>query len=294
MNSLPLQSALYVGSVMHQRMRPARHRLAYRVFSLLIDLDELPVLAKRLRFFSVNRFNLFSLHEADYGATKGKGKDDESGEASNHQGQGLRQRVETQLTGAGLRTGGAIRLLSMPRILGYAFNPLSVYFCYLPDSESSGGLSGELQAILYEVNNTFGERHSYLIEVDAAQRGQNSQGGQIDQHCAKEFHVSPFLGLKMDYGFRVKPPGIDQSDMRLDITATDAEGALLFARLDARRRTLDDAALLLAFFSHPLLTLKVVGAIHWEALRLWVKGVRLHVRPPAPARAVTVIKAEES
>ena len=266
-------SALYAGRVMHQRMRPARHRLAYQVFSLLIDLDELPALAQRLRFFSLNRFNLFSLYEADYGLNEG---------TAGHS-QSLRQRVEVQLISAGLQTGGPIRLLSMPRILGYAFNPLSVYFCYLPD--------GALQAILYEVNNTFGERHSYLIEVDAAQRTPHSQ---IDQHCAKEFHVSPFLGLKMDYGFRVNPPAIDQLEMRLDITASDAEGPLLFARLDARRRTLSDTALLLAFFSHPLLTLKVVGAIHWEALRLWVKGVRLHVRPPAPTRAVTVIKAEDS
>lgn len=287
MKTPQLQSALYAGRVMHQRMRPARHRLAYRVFSLLIDLDELPALAQRLRFFSLNRFNLFSLHEADYGASKGAGKGAGKGAA---RCETLRQRVDAQLTAAGLRAGGTIRLLSMPRILGYAFNPLSVYFCHLPDDESNGGL----QAILYEVNNTFGERHSYLIEVDEGQRVQSNHGGQIDQHCAKEFHVSPFLGLQMDYGFRVKPPGTDQPDLRLDITASDAEGPLLFARLDARRRTLDDAALLLAFFSHPLLTLKVVGAIHWEALRLWVKGVRLHVRPPAPTRAVTVIKAEES
>ncbi len=274
------QSALYAGRVMHQRMRPARHRLAYRVFSLLIDLDELPALATKLRFFSVNRFNLFSLHEADYGASKVRNGKDGGHERS------LRQRVEEQLTAAGLLVGGPIRLLSMPRILGYAFNPLSVYFCHRPD--------GALQAILYEVNNTFGERHSYLIEVDDKQRDESRRGTPIDQHCAKEFHVSPFLGLQMDYGFRVNAPGIDRPDLQLDITASDAEGALLFARLDARRRTLDDAALLLAFFSHPLLTLKVVGAIHWEALRLWAKGVRLHVRPPAPTRSVTVIKAEES
>ncbi|QNK73105.1 DUF1365 domain-containing protein [Variovorax sp. PAMC28562] len=276
MNTTLQQSALYPGRVMHQRMRPARHRLAYRVFSLLIDLDELPELAQRLRFFSLNRFNLFSLHEADYGARKGK----------DGNGHNLRQRVDEQLTAAGLLAGGPIRLLSMPRILGYAFNPLSVYFCHLPD--------GELQAILYEVNNTFGERHSYLIEVDKDQRALSTQGVPIDQHCAKEFHVSPFLGLQMDYGFRVQAPHVDQPEMRLDITASDADGPMLFARLDAHRRVLNDAALLLAFFSHPLLTLKVVGAIHWEALRLWVKGVRLHVRPPAPTRSVTVTKAEES
>ena len=275
MNTPTPQSALYVGRVMHERMRPARHRLAYSVFSLLIDLDELPALAQRLRFFSLNRFNLFSLHEADYGANK----------SADGNGQNLRQRVDQQLTAASLPTGGPIRLLSMPRVFGYAFNPLSVYFCHLPN--------GELQAILYEVNNTFGQRHSYLIEVAKDQRG---HGGNdtVDQHCAKEFHVSPFLGLQLDYGFRVQPPHVDQPDMRLDITASDADGPLLFARLDAHRRVLNDASLLLAFFSHPLLTLKVVGAIHWEALRLWVKGVRLQARPPAPTRSVTVIRSEES
>ena len=278
------QSALYVGRVMHQRMRPARHRLAYSIFSLLIDLDELPALALRLRFFSLNRFNLFSLHEDDYGTAK----------TNDGSGATLRQRVEAQLVAAGLRSGGPIRLLSMPRILGYAFNPLSVYFCHLPD--------GALQAILYEVNNTFGERHSYLIEVDQDQRGLNGLNGnnneineidEIEQHCAKEFHVSPFLGLQMDYRFRVQPPRVDQPAMRLDITASDMQGPLLLARFDARRRVLSDTALLRVFFSHPLLTLKVVGAIHWEALRLWVKGVRLHLRPPAPIRSVTVIKTEE-
>ncbi len=260
------QSALYAGSVMHQRVRPVRHGLRYRVFSLLIDLDELPALTSRLRLFSLNRFNLFSLHERDYGV----GDD-----------RGLRAHVEQQLRAGGLPAGGAIRLLSMPRILGYAFNPLSVYFCHHPD--------GALQAILYEVNNTFGERHSYLIAVDAAGR----QGGSIVQQCAKAFHVSPFLGLAMDYRFRVAPPHAGQDKLSIGITASDAAGPMLVARFDAQRRELSDTALALAFVSHPLLTLKVVGAIHWEALRLWIKGVRLYPRPSAPSRAVTITPPPE-
>lgn len=155
-------SALYAGSVMHQRLRPARHRLRYRVFSLRVDLDELPDLARRLRLFLFNRFNLFSLHERDHGAGAARG---------------LRAHVDAQLHAAGLATGGAVRLLCMPRILGHVFNPLSVYFCHRPD--------GSLQAPLYEVNNTFGERHSYLIEVDPALR----EGTTIVQSCAKGFHV---------------------------------------------------------------------------------------------------------
>ena len=253
------QSALYVGRVMHQRLRPLRHRLDYRLFSLLVDLDELADLDRRLRLFSVDRFNLFSLHESDYG-----------------DGRGLRQHVDRQLAAAGLRTGGPIRLLSMPRILGHVFNPLSVYFCHQAD--------GALQAILYEVNNTFGERHGYLIPVDAAQAG----GDCITQQCDKRFHVSPFLGLAMRYGFRVEPPRPDRAGLAIGVSASDAGGAVLQARLDTQRRPLGDAALLRVFVTHPLLTLKVVAAIRWEALKLWLKGVRLHGRPAPPATPVTI------
>lgn len=255
-------SALYSGSVVHRRLRPVAHRLRYRVFSLLLDLDELPRLARRLRFFSLDRFNLFSLHQGDHGA----GGD-----------QGLRPYVEQQLHAAGLATGGAIRLLAMPRILGYAFNPLSVYFCHHPD--------GGLQAILYEVNNTFGERHSYLIAVDEAQR----HGGELTQQCEKRFHVSPFLALDMHYRFGIAAPRADDERLRITVTASDVEGPVLTACFDARRRALDDRQLLRAFFACPLLTLKVMTAIHWEALRLWAKGLRLHRRPGAPERTVTVV-----
>ena len=258
--------ALYVGQVMHQRLRPARHRLQYRVFSLLLDIDALPALTRRLRLFSLNSFNLFSVHERDYGAGEGVG---------------LREHVERQLHAAGLPGGGAIRLLTMPRILGYAFNPLSVYYC----DRSEGGL----QAILYEVNNTFGQRHSYLIPVDDAQR----QATHIDQHCAKQFHVSPFMDLDMRYAFRIEPPTPDRPGLAVGITVADADGPVLVARIDARRRPLSDGALALAFVTHPLLTLKVVVAIHWEALRLWLKGAPFRRCPPAPAQPVTIVASPE-
>jgi uncharacterized protein len=260
-------SALYVGQVMHQRLRPRRHRLDYRLFSLLVDLDELPELHRRLRLFSLNRFNLFSLHERDYGAGDGRSR---------------RAQVDQQLRAAGLQAGGPLRLLSMPRILGHVFNPLSVYFCHRAD--------GSLQAILYEVNNTFGQRHSYLIAVD---RGED-RGAVVAQACDKQFHVSPFLALDMRYAFRVEPPETDRPGLRIGVSASDAQGVLLHARFDARRRALDDAGLARVFVSHPLLTLKVVAAIHWEALRLWIKGVAVHRLPAAPACPVTVIKAKDS
>ncbi len=262
--------ALYTGRVMHQRMRPARHRLAYSVFSVLLDLDDMAATATRLRVFSLDRFNLFSLHGRDYG---------DGSQGAN----GLRLHVERQLQEAGVVADGAIRLLSMPRILGYAFNPLSVYFCHAAD--------GALVAILYEVNNTFGQRHSYLIEVDEAAR----RGGLVTQQCDKAFYVSPFLSLDMRYAFRVRPPVEEEnSGLSIGITVQDTQGPLLVAQMDAERRTLTDGALIGAFFSHPLLTLKVIAGIHWEALRLIFKGVRLQTRPPAPAHAVTIIKTEDS
>lgn len=246
-------SALYTGEVMHQRLRPRRHRLAYRVYSLLLDIDELPALSHRLRLFSLGRFNLFSFHPGDHG----------DGSATP-----LRTQVEARLSGAGLPTGGAIRLLTMPRLLGHVFNPLSVWFCHAPQ--------GGLQAILYEVNNTFGERHHYLIPV------KDGQAPIINQRCAKAMHVSPFLGMAMHYRFRVQPPG---TALSVGVSVHDDQGAVLNARLDGVRRPLTDGALLRAFIGYPLLTLKVVAAIHWEALRLWIKGVPLHPRPCATPTA---------
>lgn len=260
-NPSALRSALYAGQVMHQRLRPRRHRLRYRVFSLLLDLDELSTLHQRLRWLSVDRFNLFSIYRRDHGA----------GDA-----QGPRAHVEQQLLAAGLPAGGAIRLLTMPRILGYAFNPLSVYFCHAPQGDV-------LQAILYEVNNTFGQRHSYLIPVATGSTADEA----IVQHCDKGFHVSPFLDLALQYRFTVRPPA---DALHVGIQVRDAQGAVLVATLDADRQALSDRALLRAFFGHPLLTLKVVGAIHWEALQLWRKGLRIHRLPPAPAQAVSIVR----
>lgn len=259
----PSASALYVGSVVHQRLRPVRHRLRYRVFTLLLDLDELPALARRLRWLSLNRFNLFSLHEADHGAgTPG----------------GLRAYVAGQLQQAGLPADGPIRLLTMPRILGHVFNPLSVYFCHAPDET--------LRAVLYEVHNTFGEQHSYLIVVPEAERAAT----RLVQQCDKGFYVSPFMAMALRYRFVVEPPAAAREAVRIGIDVDDVHGTVLRAQWNTQRRPLTDAALLRVFVSHPLLTLKVVAGIHWEALRLWCKGLGLQPRPAAPNRPVTVIR----
>jgi len=253
------RSALYAGQVMHQRTRPRAHRLRYRVFYMAINLNEADELARRLRLFSFNRFNLFSLHERDYG--------DGSGAS-------LGEQARARLREAGLKGDGAVTLLTMPRVLGFAFNPLSLYFCHRRD--------GALAAIVYEVNNTFGQRHSYVAPAIA------DEDGVVRQEADKTLYVSPFLGTDLRYQFAVAPPG---ERVALSVTARDELGPLLFAKLSATRRPLSDVALLRALVSCPLLTLKVVLAIHWEALRLLLKGVRLVERPVPPTATMTVGRA---
>ena len=178
-----MKSALYRGVVLHHRLRPKVHRLRYRLYWLLLDLDELPALHRSLRLFSFNRPNLLGFHERDHL----DGSDTS-----------LRTQIAAALAGANIPyDGGPIRVLCMPRALGSVFNPISVWFCHRKDES--------LAAMLYEVNNTFGERHSYLIPVapDAS--------GPIHQHCDKAFHVSPFMRMAMEYDFRVGIPSASSS-----------------------------------------------------------------------------------
>lgn len=252
---MSVASGLYPGIVTHTRVKPRRHRLRYRIFMLLIDLDEAGELGARLKLFRAERFGLTSFFERDHLSGAG----------------GLKAEVEGHLRAAGIATGGPVRLLCMPRILGGVFNPLSVYFCH--------GEDGALSAILYEVNNTFGERHSYLIRVEPGDDGMVRQG--ID----KGFYVSPFMDMDLSYAFRIRPPG---EAVSVGVEVRDAEGPVLSAAFAGDRVELTDAALWRAFATHPLMTLGVMAAIHWEALKIWLKGERLRPRPRAPARPVTV------
>ena len=249
-----MRSALYAGVVTHARHRAPLHRLRYRLVQALFDLEELPGLARRSRLFSHNRPGLVSFRDRDHG--------DGSGDLTGW--------VRGLLNDAGVAAEGRIALLCMPRMLGYAFNPLSVFFCH--------DEAGRLRAILYQVNNTFGQRHSYLLPVEAG------AGEAVRQACDKAFHVSPFLPMDLHYDFAVKPPG---ETTVVKIVVSDSEGLVLDAVFAGERRPFSDGQLLAALLAYPLMTLKVIAGIHWEALKLWSKGARYHPVPPPPATSVS-------
>jgi uncharacterized protein len=239
-------AALYFGEVMHARLKPMRHRFSYRVMSLLIDLDRLDEADRQSPLFGVNRAALYSFHEKDHGARDGAS---------------LRAYAERRAAEHGISlTGGRVLLLCYPRLFGYTFNPLSVYFCYRADDT--------LALIIYEVRNTFGDIHAYVLPVG---EGEVSQAG-VRQAQDKLFYVSPFIEMAMRYHFRILPPG---DLVKLRILETDRDGPLLAATFSGQRRALTSAALLRAVVALPLVTVKIVAAIHWEALRLWLKGAKL-------------------
>lgn len=249
-------ASLYHGVVTHRRLRPVGHAFAYRVFSLLIDVDRLDEAAEGARWFSRNRFNLFSFHDADHAFA---------------QAQTVSEGVRATLTAHGYRADGRILLLCYPRVLGYVFNPLSIFYCH--------DARGRLEAVLYEVRNTFGGRHSYLIPVE-------EDAAVIRQSADKKLHVSPFMDMNQAYAFRLSRPG---DSLSVFIHQTDGDGPIFNAAFAGRAEAMSDAALLKAFFRYPLMTLKIIAAIHFEAGRLFIKGLRLKGRTPDPAEPVSAI-----
>lgn len=243
-------AALYVGDVMHARLKPMSHRFSYRVLSLLVDLDRLTEADRLTRLFGVNRRALYSFHERDHGPGDGSS---------------LRTHVDRQLAEHGIDlAGGRVLLLAYPRIAGYAFNPLAVYYCY--------DRSGAMAALIYEVRNTFGEMHAYVCPLAP---GEMSASG-IRQERDKAFYVSPFIAMDMRYRFRMHAP---DELVKVRILETDADGPLLAATFCGERKHLTTSSLLAAFCRLPFMTLKVIGGIHFEAARLWLKGARLQARP---------------
>ncbi len=257
-----MKSAIYAGIVFHQRFRPRAHRLRYRIFQCLFDLDEIDAMARKFRLFSRNGFNLFSFHDRDFADRSGKP---------------LRPQIEALMARAGQAPdGGPIRLLAMPRMLGHAFNPLSVWFCHRRD--------GSLATLIYEVTNTFKERHSYVIAVERG--GEGDGAGRIHQACDKAFYVSPFMGIEMRYDFTVEPP---MERTRVVVAGGDSHGPLIVAAFDGKRRELSDKALIGAFLRYPLLSLKVIAGIHIEALWLFLKRIGVRRHQPSDGDGISIV-----
>ncbi|MGP9821615.1 DUF1365 domain-containing protein [Salinarimonas sp. NSM] len=239
---------LYVGDVMHARLRPRAHRFRYRVLALWIDLDRLDEAGRLSPLFSVGRANLVAFQPRDHGA------------------QGARPLADwARATFAAHGVAAErVRLLAYPRILGFAFNPIALYYGYAGEGNETERHVGTIA----EVRNTFGERHVYVLPAGAGR-----------PRAEKALHVSPFLTMDHVYRFGLEPPA---ETARVSIVEHDTHGPVLTAVFAGRRRTLATAGLAAALARTPLMTAKVVVAIHWEALRLWAKGVPV---VPHPRRA---------
>ena len=237
-----MTSSIYNGTVIHKRFKPKIHYFKYKVFSLLLDLSELEHLSKKIKFFSHNKFNLISFYEKDHG---------------NRDGSSLVSWVKKNLEDNNINSEKVkIKLLCYPRILGYVFNPLSVFYIY---NESQ-----KLISILYEVKNTFGEQHTYIFKVD------NDQN--LYQHnCSKKFHVSPFIEMNCKYFFRLLKPG-EKISVIIDQYQTNEK--ILYASQDGQRVDLNTKELIKSYLRHPLMTFKIISAIHFEAFKLWIKGIK--------------------
>ncbi len=229
---------------MHLRLRPACHQFRYRVFSLLLDVDRISETLRPLRFLSHNRFGLMSFRDSDHGQRDGSP---------------LRPWVERKLASKGLSAPARISLLCFPRMLGIGFSPLSVYYCF--------DAADQFYAVIYEVKNTFGGQETYVLNTGT------QDGGQFYQQEDKRFFVSPFIGMEQRYRFTLAPP--DQR-LHLRIKQAGPEGETLIATQTGTARDLSDRQLLRHFVTYPLMSLKVIAGIHWEALRLFLKKVPFH------------------
>ena len=239
-----MNSCIYNGVVIHTRFKPVRHFLKYNTFSLLIDLDELEQLDKKNLIFSYNKFNIFSFYNNDHG---------------NRDGKSLKVWVFENLKKFNIHTNiNKVKLLCYPRVFGYVFNPLSVFYCYE---------NNLLKAVFYEVKTTFNEQHTYIFKVNESQK--------LNQKCRKKFYVSPFMDMETFYNFKILNPN---ETLSISIKQTDLEGTILTAVQTGKKKEFTFKQLLLNFFKYPLMTIKIITAIHFEALLLWKKGARYRKR----------------
>jgi DUF1365 family protein len=256
--SAPLASAVYEGWVRHRRHAPKKHAFRYRMAQLYLDLDELEQVFAKRWLWSLDRRNLAEFRRRDYLAPHDRPLVD-----------AVRDRVERQL---GRRPEGPIRLLTHVRYAGYVFNPVSFYYCFQSDGTT-------LDAVVAEITNTpWRERHSYVLPVhDGTPHGDGWEWG-----FDKAFHVSPFLPMDCAYRWRFNAPA---DDLRVHMQVAREDRTAFDATLTLQRRPLDGASLARVLWRYPLMTAQVVGGIHWQALRLWLKRTPVHDHP-SPARDV--------
>ena len=235
-------SSIYIGNVIHKRFKPKIHFFKYKVFSILLDISEIDILDKSLKIFSYNKFNIVSFYDADHGPRDGTS---------------IKEWVIKNLNDNRINTENIkIKLLCYPRIFGYVFNPLSVFFIYNKNSE--------LISILYEVKNTFGEQHTYVFKT-------KENENYIKHTCKKKFHVSPFIEMDCTYFFKILKPS---EKISVIIDQYDEEGKLLYASQDGDRIEFNNKNLVLSYLRHPFMTFKIIVAIHFEAFKLWTKGIK--------------------
>lgn len=252
--SEPLASAVYEGTVRHRRLVPHAHAFRYRMAQLYLDLDELDRVFAGRWLWSVGRRNLAQFRRDDYLAP-----------AALPLADAVRARVAEA---TGQRPAGPIRLLTHLRYAGYAFNPVSFYYCFAADGRT-------LECILAEITNTpWKERHAYVLPVGGAQR----RGRVLAWSFPKTFHVSPFMALARDYDWRFTTPG---DDLLVHMDVLRGGKREFDASLALRRLPLTGATLARVLWRYPLMTAQVIGAIHWQALRLWLKRNPVHDHPAA-------------
>jgi uncharacterized protein len=233
-----MNSCIYNGIIKHQRFTPIKHSLNYNTFSLFVDLDEIESLTKNISIFSLNKFNIFSFYNVDHGARDGSL---------------LKDWVLKNIKKFNISNNiTKIKLLCYPRIFGYVFNPLSIFYCYE---------NNDLRAIFYEVKNTFNEQHTYIFKVNDNEK--------IEQKCKKKFYVSPFMDMETYYNFKLLDP---KEKLSIFIKQTDGQETVLTATQTGDKKEFSFRQLLINFFKYPLMTIKIISSIHYEAFFLWKKG----------------------